>query len=121
MKYIQWVSNPVRFLSMTGYTIEKFNELLPHFAEEHDLYLSKYDLKGKFRDGIRKHIIYTNSPLSTHSERLVFILSYFKLNPLQEAHADMFSMQQKQCNEFIHGLKLILDKTLQRRRQKTSS
>lgn len=112
MKYIQWLSNPTRFLSMTGYSVEKFNELLPHFIEEHDLYLSKYDLKGSIRDGVRKYVIYNNSPLNTHSERLVFILSYFKLNPLQEAHADLFSMQQKQCNEFIHGLKLILDRTL---------
>jgi flagellar biosynthesis chaperone FliJ len=113
MKYEQWLTNPIRFLSMTGYSIEKFKELLPHFKEEHDLYLSKYDLKGKFRNGTRKYLIYENSPLSTHSERLVFILSYIKLNPIQEAHADMFSMQQKQCNEFIHGLKVILDKTLQ--------
>lgn len=112
MKYEHWLSNPIRFLSMTGYSIEKFNDLLPHFIEEHDLYLTKYDLKGKFRNGSRKYLIYRNSPLNSHSERLVFILSYLKLNPIQEAHADMFSMQQKQCNEFIHGLKVILDQTL---------
>ena len=95
MKYEQWLSNQIRFLSMTGYTIEKFNDLLPHFTEEHDLYLTKYDLKGKFRSGSRKYLIYHNSPLNSHSERLVFILSNLKLNPIQEAHADMFSMQQK--------------------------
>jgi hypothetical protein len=46
-------------------------------------------------------------------ERLVFILSYRKLNPLQEQHADLFDMQQKQCYEFVHGLKIILDQGLE--------
>jgi hypothetical protein len=112
MKYDQWVQNPIRFLAMTGYTIEKFHDLLPQFATIHDHYLTKYELNGKPRTGIRAYVLYKNSPLNTHAERLVFILSYFKLNPLQEDHADKFSMQQKQCNCFVHGLKVILDKTL---------
>ena len=112
MKHEQWLKNPIRFLAMTGYTIENFNALLPHFKDIHDTYLSKYDLQGKARSGARKYVMYQNSPLSSHAERLAFILSFLKLNPLQEAHADLFSMQQKQCNEFIHGLKVILDKTL---------
>jgi DDE superfamily endonuclease len=112
MKYEQWLKNPIRFLAMTGYSIEKFEELLPIFSEVHDNYLRKFELSGKRRSGARRYVLYQNSPLASHSERLVFILSYLKLNPLQEAHADMFSMQQKQCNEFVHGLKVILDKTL---------
>lgn len=111
MKYTQWLKNPVRFLAMTGYSVERFEALLPHFTEIHDDYLYKYDLLGKRRVGGKKHVIYKNSPLPTHAERLAFILSYLKLNPLQELHADLFSMDQKQCNEFIHGLKTILDKT----------
>jgi len=112
MKYEQWLKNPIRFLAMTGHTIEKFTEILPDFIEIHDEYLSKYEMNGKYRTGIRKYIIYKNSPLNTHQERLLFIFSYLKLNPLQEAHADLFNMQQRQCNEFLHGLKVILDKTL---------
>lgn len=112
MKHEQWLKNPIRFLAMTGHTIENFNALLPHFKDIHDTYLSKYSLQGKVRRGGRKYVMYQNSPLSSHAERLAFILSFLKLNPLQEAHADLFSMQQKQCNEFIHGLKVILDKTL---------
>jgi hypothetical protein len=112
MKYEQWLRNPIRFLSMTGLSIEKFEELLPDFIEIHDDYLSKYTLKGEHRSGSRKYVLYKNSPLNTHQERLSFILSFVKLNSLQEAHADLFLMQQKQCNEFIHGLKVILDKTL---------
>ena len=32
---------------------------------------------------------------------------------MQEQHADLFDMQQKQCYEFVHGLKTILDQALE--------
>lgn len=112
MKYEQWKSNPRRFLAMTGYTLEQFEKLLPDFREMHDEYLSSHYITGKPRRNYRTFVIYANSPLPSIEERLVFILSYLKLNPLQEQHADTFSMDQKPCNEFIHGLKAILDKCL---------
>ena len=93
---------------MTGYDLCEFNALLPYFETAHDEYLSRYDLKGKPRKGLREHVIYSNSPLPCHAERLAFILSYLKLNPIQEHHADTFDMTQKQCNEFVHGLTDIL-------------
>lgn len=113
MKYEQWIKNPVRFLAMTGYTQAQFSELLPYFIDSHDRYLSKHHIDGRRRSGAREYVIYKNSPLLSHTERLAFILSYIKLNPLQEAHADLFLMQQKQCNEFIHCLKIILDAALE--------
>lgn len=113
MKYEQWEKNPARFLAMTGYTAAQFNELLPYFIDSHDRYLSKHHIDGRVRSGARQYVIYKNSPLLTHEERLAFILSFMKLNPLQEAHADLFLMQQKQCNEFIHCLKIILDTALE--------
>ena len=45
-------------------------------------------------------------------ERLAFILSCLKINPLQEHHADLFGIEQKQCYEFVHGLRAILHKVL---------
>ena len=113
MKYIDWQITQERFLAMTGYTVEEFNALLPFFTEAHDEYLRHYTLKGKPRSGQRTHVIYANSPLNCHAERLAFILSYKKLNPLQEHHADTFSMTQKQCNEFVHGLYEVLQRALQ--------
>lgn len=113
MKYTKWRSQPTRFLAMTGYNLEHFDFLLPYFREAHDQYLSKYEITGKPRKGVRKFVLYVNSPLNSIEERLVFILSYLKLNPLQEQHADLFDMQQKQCNQYIHGLKTILDHALE--------
>ena len=112
MKYEQWLSNPIRFKAMTGYTVEAFQSLLPYFEQIHDRYLTTHQLNGKRRSGLRKFVLYANSPLPTIAERLAFILSYYKLNPLQEQHADTFGLQQQQCNLFLHGLKVILDQSL---------
>ena len=114
-KYEQWKSAPARFRAMTGYDLSHFDKLLPCFSEEHQEYFSYHNLKGKpHKKGFRKFVIYRNSPLPTVEERLVFILSYLKLNPLQEQHADTFGMEQRQCNDFVHGLKTVLDRSLKR-------
>ena len=112
MKYQQWVTNPIRFLAMTGYTIEQFDQLLPFFVEAHDVFFQRFHLDGSPRSGARRFVLYQNAALPTHTERLVFILSYLKLNPLQEDQADRFGLQQKQANEFIHGLKSVLHDAL---------
>jgi hypothetical protein len=111
MKYLDWEKSS-RFRAMTGYDLCEFNALLSYFKAAHDEYLSRYDLSGKPRRGQRAHVIYSNSPLPCIEERLAFILSYEKLNPIQEQHADMFSMTQKQCNEFVHCLHKILQRAL---------
>jgi hypothetical protein len=108
MKYKDWQTKENRFLAMTGYTIEQFTSLLPHYKEAHDIYLSQYHMNGKRRKGLRRYVMYANSPLPCVEERLAFILSYLKLNPIQELQADLFGIEQKQCYELVHGLREIL-------------
>lgn len=95
-------------MAMTGYTVEKFNELLPYLKEAHVEYLLEYQMDGKRRKGVRAYTVYANSPLPCMEERLAFVLSYLKLNPIQEAHADLSDIEQKQCCQLIHGLRGIL-------------
>ena len=111
MKYIDW-QNSNCFRAMTGYDVREFNDLLPYFEDAHDEYFRRYYLNGKPRSGLRTYTIYACSPLPCHAERLAFILSYLKLKPQQKHHADTFSMTQKQCNEFAHGLNKILQQAL---------
>jgi hypothetical protein len=113
MKYEDWQKRPERFIAMTGCSIKVFNELLPFFEEEHRQYLERFHMNGKRRKVLRKYVPYKNAPLPHVAERLVFILSYLKLNPLQEQHADLFDIEQKQCYEFVHGLKQILHRALE--------
>ena len=113
-KYEKWLENPDRFRSMTGLNIEDFNRLLTFFESAHDAYLSRHEMNGKVKSSTRKFVIYKSSPLPTHAERLCFILYYLKHNPIQEAQADTFDMDEKPCHEYIHGLHTILDLTLER-------
>jgi hypothetical protein len=113
-KYQDWQKKTNRFVAMTGYTVEKFNELLPYFSEAHDEYLSEYKMNGRRRSGLRSYTMYASSPLACMEERQAFILSYLKLNPIREAHADMFGIEQKQCYELIHGLREILHRALEK-------
>lgn len=113
-KYEKWLTIPSRFLSMTGYSVEDFQRLLPFFEVSHDRYLSRHEISGKVKSGFRRFVIYQNSPIPTHAERLCFILFYLKHNPVQELQAETFNMEQAQCNEYIHGLHKILDLALER-------
>lgn len=97
MKYEQWRKNAIRFVAMTGYSVEQFLELLPYFEQAHYAYFTKFQINGRRRTGARKFVLYANSPLPTVAERLAFILPFLKLNPLQEHHAALFGMEQKQC------------------------
>src|SRR5215210_6395398 len=112
MKYEQWRKNAIRFVAMTGYSFEQFDELLPYFQQVHVAYFNKFQINGKRRTGTGKFVLYANSPLPSVAERLAFILSFLKLNALQEHHADLFGMEQKQCYEFLHSFKIVLDDAL---------
>lgn len=108
MKYIDYRTNAKSFRSLTGLSIEQFDELLIYFSDSHDDYLSKYEMNGNPRKNLRRFVIYKNSPLPTVEDRLFFILVYLKNNPLQEYHAGCFNMDLHHCNVFIHGLDRIL-------------
>jgi hypothetical protein len=112
MKYQDWQTKQNRFQAMVGCSVSVFNQLLPYFGDAHEEYLSQYHMNGKRRKGYRRYVMYKNSPLPCMEERLAFILSYLKLNPLQEQHADLFGIEQKQCYELVHGLREVLHKAL---------
>ena len=59
MKFQDIAKKPMTFLAMTGYHLEEFNDLLPHFTRA--LKQSKYTLEGKKRQNQSTN--YLNSPL----------------------------------------------------------
>ena len=110
MNYDKVRKNPVQLLSLTGFTVEEFESLLPIFKYEWEAYYSHYTLKGK----VRERLSYGRKTglLPMISDKLLFLLSYLKNNPLQEYHGATFGMTQPQCNAWIHLLSGILVKTL---------
>jgi hypothetical protein len=97
MKYKDRQKKENRFLAVTGCTASQFTALLPCFKEAHDAYLAEYHMTGKRRKNLRRYVMYSNSPLPCIEERLAFILSYLKLNPIREQQADLFDMEKQMC------------------------
>lgn len=97
LRYVDLVRNPKRFLALTGYTVDEFRALLSFFVVRFQAYVSLFTLEGKPRQN-RSYSTYQNSLLPTMEDKLLFILNYLKTNPLQEAYAQSFGMQQSQAN-----------------------
>jgi hypothetical protein len=68
-------------------------------------------LDGKKRSG-RGFTSYSNCPLPTTEDRLLFILVYLKTNALQVAHGRLFGLRQNKTNQWIHTLLPVLQTAL---------
>src|SRR5437763_8309992 len=68
-------------------------------------------LDGKPRIG-REYQTYSNCPLPTPEDRLLFILVYLKTNNLQVVQGELFGMPQNKANQWIHTLLPVLQTTL---------
>lgn len=112
MKYQDCAENPPQFLSLTGYTRQEFDALLPHFGECYYDWMDTYRVDGKYR-GKRGYVDYRNSPLATIEDKLFFILTYVKTNNLQSVQGALFGMSQPKANMWIHCLHPVLNRTLE--------
>jgi len=110
MRYDKVKKNATQMLSVTGHTVDEFESLIPAFKHKWDEYYSHFTLKGKVRQRISYNRKTSKIPLI--EDKLLFILSYLKNNPLQEYHGICFDMTQPQCCDWIHLLADILEKTL---------
>jgi hypothetical protein len=105
-------NNRKQFLAVTGLKLEVFEQLLTFFDTVWDEYISHFTVAGSERrrpKKDRKDDVFPDS-----ATMLIFILSYLKNNPLQETHASAYNMNQPQANLWIHLLKMLLQKALQK-------
>ena len=54
----------------------------------------------------------THGPLPTIADKLLFILTYVKQNPIQEVQGQLFGMSQSNANKWIHLLHAVLNHAL---------
>src|SRR5436190_22903451 len=97
-----------QFKAFTSLSIEEFDRLLPRFEAEWENYIEHYTLSGKPRQ--RKYAPKEKEGLATAAEKLFFLLYYLKNNPLQEALAASFSLEQEVAHQWIHLLEALLKK-----------
>jgi len=110
-KFDAILRNERRLRAFTGLSIATFTSFLPHFASAMEHYLNHSTLDGYIRESDRA-ITYTNSPLPTPADRLLFILSYLKQNAIQEVHGQIFGMSQSNVSKWVRLLLDILDDAL---------
>jgi hypothetical protein len=97
--------------SLTGLTAVEFEALLPHFERALISYMQDRTIDGQPRTS-RRYSSYTTCPLPTLADKLLFILTYLKQNPIQEVQGQLFGMSQSNANKWIHILHSVLNQAL---------
>src|SRR4029450_12090071 len=116
LTFARIATKPLVFQMLTGLSLQAFLDLLPafHQATAHLDYQAEQHRKQprkRQRGGGRKPLLLSDA------DRLLFILFYFKVYPLQAVQAFFFSMSQAQACEWIHRLTPVLNRTLGYERQ----
>jgi len=97
--------------AMTGLTEQEFQALLPPFEQAFVAYMHDHTIDGQPRT-VRRYSTYDNCPLPTIADKLLFILTYLKQNPIQEVQGQLFGMSQSNTNKWLHLLHTVLNQAL---------
>jgi|SRR5579864_6730826 len=112
MRYVEVSQNIIKFLEFTSLTVEEFEQLVPVFEKNYQERMKYLRLDGKPRIG-REYQTYSNCPLPTPEDRLLFILVYLKTNNLQVEKARAFrNAASTSANQWIHTELPVLQTTL---------
>lgn len=111
LRYADLQSKPNEVQDLTSLTVAEFEMLVPVFEMAFQTYMSQWRLDGQPRTA-RQYTTYTNCPLPTPADRLLFILLYLKNNPLQVLQGRLFGLPQCKANQWIHVLLPVLRATL---------
>ena len=84
--------------SITGLTEAEFTVLLPHFEQAFVTYLQDRTIDGQPRTS-RRYSTYDTCPLPTMADKLLFILTYVKQNPIQEVQGQLFGDVAIECQQ----------------------
>lgn len=93
--------------AFTSLDPEEFELLLIPFAQAWEAYVNRHYINKKSRK--RRYGGGRKPTLLAIEDKLLFILFYFKVYPLQEVIAFFFGMSQGRANEWIHKLSTILE------------
>lgn len=108
--YKEIKAHPELLHAMTSLTQSEFEELLIHFEKAYDEYRKRCftDRPDRKRDygGM------SESTLVNINDKLLFILYYMKVYPLQEIIAYEFGMSQSTANDWIHILSGVIKDAL---------
>ena len=111
LRFADLQTRPTEVLDLTSLTVNEFAQLAPPFEAAFQAHMALWRLDGKPRTA-RRYATYTNCPLPTPADRLLFILVYLKTYPLQVVQGRLFGMGQSKAHQWIHVLLVVLQATL---------
>ena len=111
LRYAEISQKNAKFLDFTSLTVEEFEQLVPVFEINYQERMKYLRLDGKPRIG-RGYQTYSNCPLPSPEDRLLFILVYLKTNNLQVVQGELFGIPQNKANQWIHTLLPVLQTTM---------
>jgi hypothetical protein len=111
LQFADLQTRPTEVLDLTSLTLEECQQLVPHFEIAFQAHMAHWRLDGQPRTA-RRYTTYTNCPLPTPEDRLLFILVYLKTYPLQVVQGRLFGMGQSKAHQWIHVLLVVLQATL---------
>jgi hypothetical protein len=110
LSYQRLKDHPRALRAFTGLDQAEFEKLLTHFTMAYHAYVYNQHVIKKSRK--RRYGGGRKSRLASMEDKLLFILFYFKVYPLQEVIAFLFDTRQGRANEWIHQLSAILKMAL---------
>jgi hypothetical protein len=111
LRFADIQTRPTEVLDLTSLTVAEFRALVPPFEAAFQAQMATWRLDGRPRTA-RRYTTYTNCPLPTPEDRLLFILVYLKTYPLQVVQGRLFGMGQSKAHQWIHVLLVVLRATL---------
>jgi hypothetical protein len=111
LRFADLQTRPTEVLDLTSLTVDEFRQLVPLFEAAFQAHMAHWRLDGQPRTA-RRYTTYTNCPLPTPEDRLLFILVYLKTYPLQVVQGQLFGMGQSKAHQWIHVLLVVLRATL---------
>lgn len=112
IKYIKIKGKRNIFRSLTGLNPEEFEKLLPAFAKAYRKYKETHYEKEKKKERERGVGSGAKPVLNTLEDKLLFILFYCRVYPVQIVQGFFFDMNQPCANKWIHRLSSILKDSL---------
>jgi hypothetical protein len=110
LSYQGLTHHPRALRAFTGLDQSEFAKLLVPFAMAYHAYMYDHHVTKKARK--RRYGGGRKSRLASMEDKLLFILFYCKVYPLQEVIAFLFDTSQGRVNEWMHTLSMVLQMAL---------
>ena len=111
LRYQDVVGRETQLLDLTSLTSEEFTSIVEPFEQAFQEHMQQWTMTGKPRKE-RSFSVYTNCPLPTPEDRLLFVLSYLKHAPRQAYHGATFGLIQSSVSTWLNILIPVLKTAL---------